>query len=127
MNEIKLNRMEKPTNIKDKAAIAYIDFLENKLQFFTKSPYVNSYLSLKRLVDRGNLQLDQSAEDEIDFESKKFKSMSEFITKQKTYMEQLEYYRSKMNPLDQQELDQEMRKSAGIAEKVAMKNQNAGN
>lgn len=118
--------MEKPTNIKDKNVLAYIDYLEKKLQVYTKSPYVNSYLSLKRMVDRGNLQLEQSADADIDFDSDKFKAVSKFVSLQKDYLEQMDYYRTKMTPLEQRELDEEIRQSAGIAEKVAMKNKNAG-
>lgn len=116
--------MEKPTNIKDRNALAFIQYLESKLETYTKSPYVNSYMSLKRLIDRGNQQLVESAdaEEEIDFESRKFKSMSEFISKQKGYMEQLEYYRLKMLPPEVRELEEQMKQNAGIAEKVALKN-----
>lgn len=113
--------MEKPTSIKDKNALAYIDFLEEKLSTFTKSPYVNSYLSLKRMVDRGNQQLAESADSEIDFDSDKFKAISKFVSLQKGYIEQMDYYRTKMLPLDQRELDEQLKQNAGIAEKVALK------
>lgn len=116
--------MEKPTNIKDKNVLAFINHLEAKLEAYTKSPYVNSYMSLKRMVDRGNLQLEQSADSDIDFDSDKFKAVSKFVSLQKDYLEQMDYYRTKMIPLEQRQIDEEMKGNAGIAEKVAMKTQN---
>lgn len=113
--------MEKPDTIKDKSALAYIEYLENKLELFTKSPYTNSYIALKRMVDRGNLQLEQAGNEDIDFDSDKFKAISKFALQQKDFLDQLDYFRSKMTPPEQKVLDEQMKQGAGIAEKVAMK------
>ena len=112
--------MEKPATIKDKAALAYIKHLEDKLEVFQKSPYRSAYLSLKKIVDRGNKQLEEAADDDIDFDSDKYKSIAKFVSSQKSYLEQMEFYRSKMSPLDQKELDEQLKNKAGIAEKIAL-------
>ncbi len=119
--------MEKPINIKDKNALAYINYLESRLEVYTKSPYSSSYISLKRMVDRGNLQLEQSASSDIDFESKEFIAMSKFLSLQKGYHDQMDYYRSKMTPMEQKDVDAKMKDGAGIAEKVALKNKDGRN
>lgn len=119
--------MEKPTNIKDKNALAYIMFLESRLEVFIKSPYSNSYLALKKMVDRGNLQMAKAGDADIDFESESYKAISKFALSQKEFLETLDDYRKKMSPLEQKDLDAEMKEGAGIAEKVAMKNQDGKN
>lgn len=119
--------MEKPINIKDKNALAYINYLESRLDIFIKSPYSNSYLALKKMVDRGNLQMEKAGDADIDFESDKYKSISKFALSQKEFLETLDDYRKKMSPLEQKDLDAQMKDGAGIAEKVAMKNQDARN
>ncbi len=116
--------MERPATIKDKSALAYIQFLESKLETYTKSPYVNSYLGIKRMIDRGNMQLEQAASADIDFESKEFTAIAKFLKLQKEYYEQMDYYRQKMTPIEQRELDELMKSGAGVAEKIALKNKN---
>lgn len=97
-------------SVKDKDVISYIEYLENQL----KTPYINSFLSLKSLVDRGNKQLSDTANEQIDFESKAFAAVSKFISLQKGYYEQMDYFKSKMNPEEVKKT--QVTKSEGVEE-----------
>lgn len=115
--------MQKPTNIKDKNAIAYIQYLEERLAEFTGSPYKDSYLSIKKIVDRGNKQLIDASTKEIDFDSAEFKAVSNFIKLQKGYLEQMDFFKSKISPEEARKIEQEnQNRSLGLAEKIAIKN-----
>lgn len=114
--------MQKPTNIKDKNALAYIQYLEERLQEFTGSPYRDSYLSIKKIVDRGNAQLIEASAKEIDFDSQEFKAVSGFLKNQKGYLEQMEFLKSKMSPEEARKIEQEnQNRSLGLAEKLALR------
>lgn len=49
--------MEKPTNLKEKSAIAYIEYLEKQLLIFKQSPNLESYLTVYNQVCSFNKQL----------------------------------------------------------------------
>ncbi len=49
--------MDRPKNIKDKAIGDYVDYLENKLSTFLKSPYVKTYITILNQIDSFNEQL----------------------------------------------------------------------
>jgi len=109
--------MEKPL-IKDKSIQAYVSYLQEELDKFQKSPYVNSYLSIKKLIDKGNTTInDMATSKDFDFESDKFKGIEKFLSKQKDYYEQMEYFRSKMAPNEKKLIDGH---SLGIAEQIAL-------
>lgn len=114
--------MQKPTNIKDKNAIAYIEYLEDRLKEFIGSPYKDSYLAIKNIIDRGNSQLTAASKKEIDFDSAEFKAVSGFLKNQKGYLEQMEFLKSKMSPEEARKLEQEnQQRSLGFAEKIALR------
>lgn len=92
--------MEKPI-IKDKNALAYIDYLENKLRIYTDSPYTPSYISIKKIVDSINFQI-QKIDINIESEDsdKQFKNITKFAAQLQDYSEQLDFFKSRMNPDD---------------------------
>lgn len=109
--------MERPPS-KDKALNAYVDYQLAELDKFKKSPYVNSYLSIRKLVDKGNLTINNMADEaELDFDSEKFKGVEKFLSKQKEYYEQMEYFRGKMTSSEKKEVDIS---SLGMAEQIAL-------
>lgn len=108
--------MERPI-IKDKAVSAYVDYLEHKLSGFERSPYLNSYLALKKMLDKGNEQLISLASVEIDFEGDAFKGASKFMSLQRDYSDQMDYFRSKMTATEREAVDTS---NLGIAEKLAL-------
>lgn len=120
--------MEKPDlkGIKDKKVLAYIDYLETQLSIFTESPYVDSYLSIKKVIDKGNKQI---ADKDIDLFSdegqKQYKSIQKFTNELNGLQEQMDIFRGKMNPAQVRELKARMEKdNLGLAEKMALKNGN---
>jgi len=89
--------MTKPnlSKVKDKSVLEYIAYLENQL----KSPYAESYLSLKRMIDKGNSQIKNIEIDIFTPEGEaKFKQASKFSSQLKDWFDQLEYFKSKMSP-----------------------------
>lgn len=89
--------MERPSlkGLKDKSIIQYIEYLENQL----KSPFADSYMAIKKIVDRGNLQLTTSDIDIFDPEHEKKSAMiGKFLDKLEGYSKQMEYFKSKMSP-----------------------------
>lgn len=106
--------MQRPI-IKDKAAKAYVEYLEGELSRFTKSPYVNSYLSIRSLVEKGNKTISNMAQaEELDFDDDKFKGVEKFLSKQKDYYEQMDYFMAKMNPGERGSADKGIIKDEGV-------------
>lgn len=107
--------MKKPElkNIKDKSVIEYIEYLESQL----KTPYADSFLSLKRMVDKGNSQIKNT---EIDIFTPdgdaKFKQASKFSSQLKDWFDQMEYFKSKMSPEEIIKVNQVVVKSEGVEE-----------
>jgi hypothetical protein len=127
--------MNKPdlTKCKDKSVLEYIEHLETKLDNFTKNTYCDSYLSLKRIVDKGNQQI---ATIEIDILTddgeKQYKSIAKFASQLKEYGEQMEYFKSKMTVQEVDKIDgvvikKVVDKKVGIAEKMAINNKDGKN
>lgn len=118
--------MEKPNlkSIKEKSILSYIEYLEDQLKKYTESSYVDSYLSIKRIVDNGNLQISKREIDIFSDEGQKaHKSISNFVSQLKGYEDQMEYFRSKMNPAQQRELNAKLKEeNLGTAEKIALSN-----
>jgi hypothetical protein len=89
--------MERPNlkSCKDKTILSYIEHLENQL----KSPFADSYMAIKKIVDRGNHQLNTTEIDIFDPEHEKKSAMiGKFLDKLESYSKQMEYFKSKMNP-----------------------------
>lgn len=97
--------MEKPKEtslIKDKSVLSYISYLEEIVKKFQESNYINTYLSIKLLIDKGNKAIYSLASSkEFDFESDKFKGVEKFLSKQKDYYDQLDYFKNKMSKIDE--------------------------
>lgn len=112
--------MEKPP-IKDKAVQAYVNYIEDKLNKFTSSPYCDQYITLKRIVDSSNNKIRNL---DIDFASdeadKLLSAVEKWVTKQKLYSEQLEYFYNKMTPPERKDVEQKMKEEAGLAERIAL-------
>lgn len=96
--------MQRPTNIKDKNALAYIEYLESEvksLEAQLKSPYAESYLAIKKIVDAGNKQIMEEDFDIFDEASEKKSAMiQKFLNKTEDYSKQMEYFKSMMSPAD---------------------------
>lgn len=113
--------MERPI-IKDKNALAYVEFLETQLADIKASPYFDSYEALKKVVDGWNKRIKNL--DVFDTESSDSKAITKFLSLQKTYLEQLDYFKSKMSPDDRKTIEKKMQESAGIAERMALEERN---
>jgi Zn-dependent oligopeptidase len=92
--------MEKPI-IKDKNALAYIEHLENKLRIYTDSPYTETYISIKKIVNSINSQI-QKIDINIDSEdsAKTMKKVTESTEQLGSYIKVLDSLQAKMNPAD---------------------------
>jgi hypothetical protein len=105
------------------SVIAYVDNLE--AQF--KSPYFESFLTLKKIVDAGNSQVKDTEFDIFSDEGKvKLKKASEFSSKLSGLLSYMDDMRDKMGPKDLEELDVVIEKlsrgaKTGLAEKMAVK------
>lgn len=132
--------MNKP-QIKDKAIIAYVEYLEGKLKKFEESPIVNTYLTILRQVNSFNEQLslresEKTMEDGqkvkvqegfidlfSDKDDKSFDRAWKYLNEAELLIEQLDKLRKKMTPEQQRELlEQEKIANLGIAEKLALNN-----
>lgn len=105
------------------SVIAYVDGLEGQF----KSPYYESYLTLKKIVDAGNKQVGDTEFDIFADEGKdKLKKASEFSAKLSKLLSDMDDMRSKMGPKDLENLDVVIEKlsqgvKTGLAEKMAIK------
>jgi len=116
--------MEKPNlkSVKDKEVIAYIEHLENLLEKFLNSPYANSYISTKKILDDWNKQLAEHRINIFDNEDvKKFAMVKTVLKEQKFYTEQIEYYKSKMTAAEVKSADDRILAEGSIAEKYIFK------
>ena len=93
--------MEKPVKIKDKDALAYIEFLESKLKIYTDSPYSQTYITIKKIVDSINNQI-QKIDINIDAEDsgKTMKKVTESAEQLGGYIKTLDSLQAKMNPAE---------------------------
>ena len=81
--------------VKDKPVLDYIEYLENQL----KTPYAESFMSLKRMVDKGNKQLTTFDIDIFTPEGEiQFRQASKFSSQLKTWFEEMDFFKSKMSP-----------------------------
>lgn len=103
--------MERPTLIKDKSALAYIEFLEKNLAIYVGSPYTESYITFKKLVDTINNQI-QKLDISIDSDdSEKLSKKINAAAKQlESYIDTLDSLRVKMNPAEVERANAEVKK-----------------
>jgi len=113
--------MKRP-QIKDKSALAYIEYLEDRLQLYEKSPFVKSYLTVLGQINDWNDQLtikkiETSEGDKFlgkinlfaDASSKEFDRVHKYFTEMKPYFEQLAYLRKQMTTEEKNELTKELK------------------
>ena len=114
--------MIRPKTIKDKYCLEYIEYLEAQLKMFTESPNVESYMSIKRIVDAGNKQIAAREIDLFTDEGQKdHKAISKFASQLKEYESQMEFFRGKMNPQQMRILNEKMKEdNLGVAERIAL-------
>jgi len=89
--------MIKPSlkSIKDQSVLAYVEYLENQL----KSPFADSYMAIKKIVDKGNEQIKNTEIDIFKVEDEKKSAMiGKFLDKLESYSKQMDYFKSKMSP-----------------------------
>lgn len=116
--------MEKPNlkSVKDKEVLAYIEHLEKLLEKYSNSPYADSYISTKKILDDWNKQLSEHRIDIFNSEdSKKFAMVKTFLKEQKFYTEQIEYYKSKMTASEVKSADDRILADGAVAEKYIFK------
>lgn len=123
--------MNKPdlSKIKDKSVLEYISHLESKLSNYENSVYSTSYVTLKKIVEKGNEQIKNIEIDILTDEGEKqYKFVAKFVSQLKEYSEQLDYFKSKMSPGEVEKADSEgvlhknsIGKKVGLAEQIALK------
>lgn len=105
--------MNKPdlSKVKDKSVLEYISQLENQL----KTPYAEAFISLKRMVDNGTVQMKNIVFDVFTPEGEtKFKQAAKFTSQLKDWYSEMEYFKSKMSPEEILELKQGVIKEDGV-------------
>lgn len=123
--------MNKPdlSKVKDKSVLEYIAQLESKLNNYESSVYSASYLTLKKIVDKGNDQIKNIEFDILTEEGEKqYKLVAKFIKELQEYSDQLDSFKSKMSPAEIKQVDvdrvitkQSLGKKVGFAEQIALK------
>ncbi len=103
--------MERPPIIKDKNALAYIEFLETQLHIYTDSSYVQTYITIKKIVDSINSQIQKiviniNSEDS----EKQLKKITGAASQLEDYVKTLDSLRAKMNPADVANANLEVKK-----------------
>lgn len=114
--------MDRPNlkSIKDKSVIEYIDYLESQL----KTPFAESYLAIKKIVEAGNAQIKKETFDIFDPSSdKKTAMVAKFLDSQQKYAEQMMYFKSKMTESEVKDLDKIALDSAPALERQVFKSQ----
>ncbi len=111
--------MLKPSGIKDKNAILYIEHLEKELSKFKSSPYCASYLNLKVMVDRANKKMEdisnkESSEEDMDSDFKEAMKLSDQIAE---LVGKMDGIRTKMSPEEKKKVDEH---PTGLAEQMAL-------
>lgn len=127
--------MERPSlkGLKDKSIVEYIESLENQLKVYNDSPYVASYLNLKRIVDQGNEQMGTIKIDILtDDGQKNYKAISKFALQLQEYGEQMEFFKSKMTSKEVEIVDglvvkKSLGQKVGVAEQMALKEKDGKN
>src|SRR5690242_20194189 len=115
--------MKRPL-IKDKSILSYIEYLEDKLSKYEKSPYVKSYLTVLGQINDWNDQLtikkvnvEGIGEQTVgrvnlfaEASSKEFERAHKYFTEMKPYFEQLAYLRKLMTTEEKEEVNNNEKK-----------------
>ncbi len=116
--------MKRPASIKDKSILSYIEYLEDRLSKYEKSPYVKSYLTVLGQINDWNDQLtikkvivEGMGEQTVgkinlfaDSSSKEFDRVHKYFTEMKPYFEQLAYLRKLMTTEEKEEVNSNEKK-----------------
>lgn len=113
--------MEKPP-IKDKEITKYVEYLEKRLENYEKSPYMETYLTLKTQIVNFNKQLTSRNIDLFsDKEDKSFDRTKWYFDNMLNLNKQMDDIRKLMTPQEQKELaEKEKINKAGLAERIAL-------
>jgi hypothetical protein len=101
-----------------------VEYLESRLKFYEESDYLESYMSIKKVVDHINLEIKNSISD---VESKGYESVTKHAEKLPKFLAQLESFKAKMSPADRKSVEKRMQENAGLAEKIALSEKNGTN
>lgn len=136
--------MERPS-IKDKAVIAYVDYLEAQLSTITASPYFNTYITIKSQIDSFNEQLTikepikvkcmvgETMEEveitpgKIDLfankDSKEFDRAWKYLLESVDLNKKLDEVRKMLTPEETKKAEKLLKdQNVGLAERIALKN-----
>jgi hypothetical protein len=140
--------MERPP-IKDKAALAYVNYLEEKLSKLESSDYVNTYYTIAAQIRSFNEQLTINMDEDIvknigvtesgivvtektkkgfinlfaDKDDKSFDRAWKYMLESVDMNKKLDELRKLMNPEQEKELKEKLQmENLGLAEKLAMNN-----
>lgn len=119
--------MERPP-IKDKAILAYVEYLEAELKIYKESPLVSSYLSTLTFIETTDQSIIDKADTMLSVENKPIFEMAHKYNIEKIpYFEQLKWLRKEMSPEQVKELDTKLtehriakKTRMNIAEKIAL-------
>ncbi len=138
--------MERPAVIKDKAALAYIEYLEFELNKFKSSPYLKTYITISNQIDSFNEQLTIQTVKEVevklpggesqfvdvvpgkidlfaDKDEKSFDRGWKYLNECVDLNKKLDELRKLMTPEDVKELQKQTDlNNLGMAERMALKN-----
>ena len=138
--------MEKPP-IKDKAVLAYVDFLESKIESILSSPAYSTYVTIKGQIDSFNEQLTIKAPTKVkvfvenkveevditpgkidlfaDKDSKEFDRAWKYLLESVDLSKKLDELRKMLTPDETKKADKLLKdKNIGLAEQIALKNAN---
>lgn len=107
--------MKRPdiSKIKNKSVREYIEHLEAQ----QKTPYFEGFLTLKRMVDKGNSQIKDATMDVFSEDGEKeFAQAAKFTAQLKGWYAEMEYFKSKMDPKELEELEKGVTKPDGVEE-----------
>lgn len=113
--------MERPV-IKEKAALAYVEYLEGELNKFKASPYLTTYITILTQISNFNEQLTEKKIDLFaDKEAKEFDRGWKYMLESVDMIKKLDELRKLMSPEEQKELQKQIElKGLGTAEKIAL-------
>lgn len=118
--------MNKPSLIKDKEVLKYIEFLELKLEKYERSPYANTYIAICKQIEVWNVQLKgQNIDLFADKDAKEFDRSWKYFMEALDVLKRLDEMRKLMTPEEVKKAEKELKdQNIGLAEKMAIHAQN---
>jgi len=116
--------MKKPSGIKDKNALKYIEYLETELKKFTQNPLVESYRATYHFINKINGQIITNQIDIFDEDFKKvYDMLHKFLIDKQSLLQDVEITRKSMTPEQEKELQRKLAvDNLPMAEKMAIMN-----